>query len=285
MSKYLCTFSGKFGDILWGLPTAKFISEKLVNQPVDFACMPYYVSLLPLLVSQPYIDRAFVVEDWLRQHSNHGDQPWQPPQRIEQNYERCWHLGYRGHPGITAPSMPLIDFVAYQQGINFNGWSPVPFITPDESVREIATPVHFSTGQLPTVIEERRLIAYAFNEQYDEPKKIFFEKLWSDTRQDGLEFLNVAELGWKEAAWIIAKALLYVGDRSACWVLANGVNAEIITFEPHPSRHKTCHLGTVFGNPYGKELALPFGLPPLVAAETAASLIRKRSSERYAEMT
>jgi len=292
MSKYLCTFSGKFGDILWSLPTAKFISEKIVNSKVDFCVMPYYKNLLPLLAAQPYIEHAFVKEDWLRTHSNHGDQPWQPPDTIKfkpyepQEYERMWHLTYKGHPGITAPNMPLIEFVAYQQGICFNDWNPIPFIAPSEDVEELATPIHFSSGQLPDVILEKRLVSYAFNDQYPEPKQKFFEKLWHVTREDGLEFFNVGELGWREAAWIISKSIAYVGCRSADWVLAMGLGQETFTFEPHPSRHKDCHLGRVFGSPYGREFALPFALPPEVAAEACASMLRKRAAEvkQYADV-
>jgi hypothetical protein len=286
MSKYLCTFSGKYGDILWSLPTAKYISENVVSSPVDFAIMPYYVNLLPLLAAQDYIDKAFVIEDWARTHSNHGDQPWQPPHEAEKGYEKFWHLTYRGHPGISAPEMPLVVFTAYQQGINFNNWAVVPFLdVRDEDVEPLATPVHFSTGQMPDVIKEKRLVSYSFNEQYAEPKRQFFEELWKKTRDVQLEFFNVSEVGWKEATWLIKKSLVYVGDRSACWVLANGVGQQVVSFEPHPSRHASCHLGKVFGNPYGKELALAFGLPPAVAADACASTLKKMHQEVYAGMT
>lgn len=300
MSKYLCTFSGKYGDILWSLPTAKYIAEKIVGAPVDFAVMPYYQNLLPLLVEQNYIDRAFVVDDWLRTHSNHGDQPWQPPQWVEEGgpygydkeqhaikvgervpYEKFWHLGYRGHPGISAPSMPLIDFVAYQQGISFNGWPVVPFLDVSDSVEEEAGKIQFGLTSMMDVIKEKRLVAYSFNEQYEEPKKQFFETLWSyGSIKFEFVFFNVSSVGWKEATWLIKKSLVYVGDRSACWVLANGVGKTILSFEPHPSRHKSGHLGVVFGNPYGLEIALPFGMPPQVAADTAAALLKQIKEER-----
>jgi hypothetical protein len=279
VSKYLCTFTGKYGDILWSLPTAKYIAERVVSSPVDFCVMPYYKNLLPFLVTQNYIDRAFVAEDWLRTHSNHGDQPWQPPAWVEKDYEKVWHLTYRAHPGISAPAMPLIDFVAYQQGISFNGWNPVPFINVMENVEELAAPIQFSTGPMMDVIRENRLVTYSFNEQYEGQKKQFLEAFWilmQPGAKDGFELFNVSEVGWKEAAWLISRSLIYVGCRSACWVLANGVGQEIISFEPHPARHTQGHLGKVFGNPYGRETALPFGMPPEPAAQVAASLVRAR---------
>ena len=288
MSKFLCTFSGKYGDILWSLATAKYIAEKVVSQSVDFAVMPYYQNLLPLLAEQPYLDNVFIVPDWLRTHSNHGDQPWEPPHLKRMTpmvgdgwseYERAWHLTYRAHPGISAPAMPLIDFIAYQQGIAFNGWNPVPFIEVSELAEELTTPVHFSTGQMPQVIAEKRLVTYSFNEQYADAKKMFFEELWSKAQGSGLEFFNVSEVSWKEAAWIIKKALTHVGCRSACWVIANGVGQSILTYEPHPARHASGNLGKVFGCPYGRELTLPFGMPARVAADATVNMLKTRMEE------
>lgn len=288
MSYYLCTFSGKFGDILWSLPTAKYIAEKIVGQPVDFAVMPYYVSLLPLIFDQSYISSAFVIPEWLRAHSNHGDQPWQPPpvwaeygidelpdgsklQYGKVGYDKEWHLTYRGHPGISAPAMPLMDFTAYQQGITLQ--NPIPFLTVSETEHN-QEEVQFATGSLSKVIAEGRLVSYAFNEQYKEQKDLFFQACWADRGK--LEFINVGEMGWKEAAWCISKSLAFVGCRSACWVLATGLGKETFTFEPHPSRHRDCHLGKVFGCPYGKETALPFAMPPGVAGQAAASMLKSR---------
>lgn len=280
MSEYLCTFSGKFGDILWSLATAKYIAERITHRPVDFAMMPDYESLVPLLKQQSYIDEAYVIKDWLRTHSNHGDQPWYPqPLRVEQPftivpdgkteraYRGVWHLTYKAHPGIGAPSMPLISFIAYQQEIRFNQYNPVPFLD--------ALPDH---GDEPDHIA---LIAYAFNESYKEQKDQFLST-WLP-QMSGYACIDVSKMKWTEAAWVIKQSLCFVGCRSACWVLANGLDKEILTFEPHPSRHKDCHLGQVFGNPYGREMALPFGMPAHIAAQTAAGIIRQRYAEKLKE--
>src|ERR1700739_3708930 len=110
MAKYLATFSGKFGDILWSLPTAKTISEVLLGSKVDFCMMSAYKSLIPLLEQQPYIDKAFVAEDWTFWHDNYGMQPWHSPKRVHDGYDRVWDLAYKSHPGIGSVAMPLIDF-------------------------------------------------------------------------------------------------------------------------------------------------------------------------------
>src|SRR5882724_5440935 len=153
MSKYLCTFPGKFGDILWSLATVKFIAEKIVGEPVDFAVMPYYESILPLIQKQEYIDRAFAIKTWLKTHSNYGDQPWEAP--VNTSYERVWHLGYRCHPGKAFGNveMALIDFIAYQQGITF----------PEPQTRFLDTRVAYSGST----------VAVACNELYVDQKKEF----------------------------------------------------------------------------------------------------------------
>ena len=276
MSRYLCTFSGKYGDILWSLATAKYIAEKIVNTPVDFAVMPYYENLGSLLCQQKYIDNAFVIPDWLRTHSNHGDQPWQPPVAVEQKYEKTWHLTYRGHPGINAPSMPLIDFIAYQQGIRLQA-PVIPFLDVDDETAFPALPfIELTTGNLADVAKEKRLVTYSFNDQYVKEKKDFIETLWPLLQEDGLELLDLNSWGWASAAWALKHGLIHVGCRSACWVLATGIGQDTITFEPHPSRNRVGHLGTVFSCPYGQEAALPFGMPAAPAAQVARAWIREK---------
>jgi hypothetical protein len=296
MSNTLCTFSGKYGDILWSLPTAKYISEKLVGAKVDFGIMPYYESLLPLLRAQPYIENAFVIKDWIRTHSNHGDQPWQPPfQQIGDtvrinaflrhegdqdifeinSYDKAYHLSFKGHPGITAPSMQLIDFVAYQQGISFANYNPIPFLEAPDCFDQFNI-VHLTSGRMTDVMREGRLIAYAFNEQYGEPKRQFFEALWSELKDEGVEFFNVAEAKWAEATYAIKMARMFVGCRSANWVVATGLGKETITYEPHPARNAFGHLGKIFGCSYGREWALPLNLPPQQVAKAVASVVRQK---------
>src|SRR5215467_12449688 len=128
--KVLCTFSGKYGDILWSLPTARQIARDIAGGKVDFATMPYYESLRPLIASQEYIDECFVIPDWIRTHSNHGDGPAESPKQTIagevstggdaiigvqakigdyqslRTYDKIYDLTYKGHPGINAPSMP-----------------------------------------------------------------------------------------------------------------------------------------------------------------------------------
>ncbi len=289
--KVLCTFSGKYGDILWSLPTARQIAKDIAGGQVDFAMMPYYESLCPLIEEQEYIGKCFVIPDWIRTHSNHGDGPWEAPVQtvvaefpkkdfnppvgefcVEYKkgdwraYDKVFHLTYRGHPGINAPSMPLVDFIAYQQGIQLE--QPViPFLT--------VKPEEHRTGLS---------VAVAFNEQYKEQKDQFFKAFfqrYKEIDKFGMSsaLQDVSTLPWLNAAEWIAGADLFVGCRSANWVVAMALGKQTVTFEPHPSRHAACHLGKVFGCPHGREFSIPYMMPPHAAAEVAAGIIKKKLEE------
>lgn len=252
-----CTFSGKFGDILWALPTVREISIRH-GKKVLFYIMPQYESLLPLLNQQSYIEQAAVLPNWICTGSPHGDQPWEAPLNAA-DFEKVYHLTYKGHPGITAPAMPVVDFIAWQQGLELTK-PVVPFI--ETAPEEILFP--------------RRIVpvAYAFNDSYKDLKTEFLKHLVVYDEAGDLEVevgcrpRNVGGYGltthtWEKAALIAKYAWAYVGDRSANWVIANGVGTQkIITYEPDPSRHKDGTYGKIFGNPYKEETAVPRTLSP-----------------------
>ena len=242
----LCTFSGKFGDILWSLATVDAIG-KMLGEYVDFACMPQYESLIPLIQAQPYVEKAFTIPEWVCTGSPHGDQPWQPPQTVNlRSYDRQYHLTYKGHPGITPgmPRMPLIDFIAWQQGIKFVK-SPVPFLTYDCVLPTWTSPEVFGVG----------FVAYAFNSDYADQKKRFLESV--EQAGTGLNFVDVGKQSWLMASLLLKRAVAFVGCRSANWVLACGVGQKnIFTYEPNPARNKWGMFGDVFGCPYVDEQTL-----------------------------
>lgn len=277
MSKYLATFSGKFGDIMWSLATVKALS-KLTGVKYDFACMPQYESLLPLIQTQSYIDQAFVDKEWQFMHSNYGDQPWNPQKHTacinshpvggypcKQGWECCWHLGYRQHPGriYGNKEMQLIDFCAYQQGITFTE-NPLPFLEmPDSAV-------------MPPYV------TYAFNDQYDEQKKLFFHALLADLGPT-VTLVDVSKTPWQAAAALIKHSVGFFGCRSANFVIANALYKKILTYEPHPARNDEGHLGYVFGCKWGLEKCLPLALTPEQAAMVASPILREWIMEKTNE--
>jgi hypothetical protein len=254
VSRILCTFSGRYGDIVWSLPTAREISQRH-GEKVDFAIMPQYKSLLPLLQAQPYIDFAFVLDDWVCTGSPFGDQPWEAPWKP--GYEKTYHLTYRQHPH----GMCCANFIAWQQGMEFKG-NVVPFITVPEVIRQKAE------SCIPPSV------CYSFNEMYKTEKAQFLASLM-DRIGNNVLWLNVAEMPWLAAAKAIQDSGIFVGCRSANWVMAIGLGAQTITYEPHPARNKTGQFGGVFSGPQGSwEAFTPCNTPPVEAARHAESVIK-----------
>lgn len=275
MSNHLVTFSGKFGDILWSLPTARAIS-KLVNEKVDFAMMPTYESLVPLLRAQSWTDKVGIFPDWHCLHSNHGDQPWNPPVKYEEGYTKCWHLGYRGHPGINAEAMPLPMFIAYQQGVKLPEVVE-PFIeVPNTMVPSVCLEDAFNIAQ--TMFGEKPCIAFAFNEQYADLKMRFLRQL-KELLGEEVKFVDISKLPWLEAAYVIKNSLCFVGCRSANYVLAHGVGAQVVCYEPHPARGQFGSLGHIFSSPFGQELGWHHSIPPEKQAILAADFIKTKKKE------
>lgn len=267
MSKILCTFSGEYGDILWSLPTVRAVAQ-ITDGKVDFACMPDYVSLLPLIQAQPYIDKAFVIPEWIKWHSNHGAQPWHPPKaQTNDIYERCFHLTYQSHPGLGGARLPLIDFTAHQQGMKLK--DPLPFLF-----------VPFVEEDKCGDVEFKRLcdgvVAVAFNAQYVELKKQFMDELYRHPKMKRTGFVDTTVYPWLEAAKEIKNATCFIGCRSSNYVIANGVGQKnIFTFEPHPARNMYGQLGDIFGCPYNSEVSAPTNMPVSAQVEMAAQHIEE----------
>lgn len=271
-SRLLATFSGKYGDILWSLPTVRALWQ-LHGEKLDFACMPGYRSLLPLIQAQPYVAEAFVLEDWQCLHSNHGDQPWHPPMYIEQKYERFWHLGYRGHPGMNGnPNHSLMDYIADQQGMKFVE-PPVPFLTSYGDEEKVAIPLTSIHGAVPSADNPSPYLTMGFNDQYVDLKAAFRNRLLELLPE--MTIIDVTQMTWLGAATIIKNSFGFVGCRSSLAVVAHGVGQKVITYEPHPARHQSGMFGHVFGCPWGTEVPIPLGVPPMAAAQAAVQTIEQ----------
>lgn len=260
MTKALCTFPGPNGDILWSLPTAKALAD-MYGESVDFGVMPYYENLLPLIANQPYISKAFVVKDWIRLHSNYGDQPWAAPKEIEEGYEHVHHLGYRGHPGLGGGKrLPLIDFTADQQGVKLR--DPLPFLLAPRTQKD-------------------PYVAVGFNPQYPDEKTAFLNKVKSEI---DIPMVDTTVIPWLEASQVISDATCFVGCRSSNFVISHGVGQKFMfIFDPHPARAAQGFLGDVFGCPYAYDINAPLMVPPEVSGSYCASKIKEWIEERKQE--
>lgn len=246
--RILCTVTGKFGDAIWQLATAKaLINDEIVyganpkkTEKVDIMLMSNMESLVPLIQSQSWVGEVTVNKAWVCTGSPHGDQPWYPQNanELEWDYDKVYHLGYRHHPGITGSPLALIDFIASQQGLHltFKTENPLPYLEAEDVKIN-------SDLALPN-------IAYAFNKDYPSEKNTYFSKLQELTYYY-FTMTDVAQLDWKLAASVIKSSVAFVGCMSANWVLACAVGQKNIhIYEPNPNRNILSHFGKTFGCPY-----------------------------------
>jgi len=227
MNKLLCTFSGKTGDILWSLATIHYLWKRRLSlieggkeelAKIDFACMPQYEKLLPLIKAQPYISDAFILKDWICQGSPFGDQPWLPPTIPPNNYDDVMHLTYKYHPNGET----LVDHIARQYMLKLPDICS-PFIYVPEVSRLLF--------QKPTIV-------YGFNWMGSTQKDVFLKSLFKHLEEKGLEFTFVDStlLDWLTAAAAMKAGVFFIGCRSANYVLAHGLGKKVLCFEPAPER-------------------------------------------------
>lgn len=218
MSRVLVTFSGKHGDILWAAQSARALA--LTGRTVDFAFMPHYRGVGPLLAMQPYIEKAFAIEEWWQQHDMYGAQPRIPPS-VPQGYDEVHHLTYEAHP-----VEPLIWYGIRRLGLPM----PDPILPFFEAPAE----------------PEPDLIAYAFNDTYQQEKLRLLIQLKQAVPK--IRFENVAALPFEQAARRIQAARFFFGCRSSNYVIAQGLHKRVLTIEPDGGRRSD-----VFGCPGSRE--------------------------------
>jgi len=216
----LCTFSGKYGDAFWSLASARELARR--GFAVDFAVMPRFAAALELISAQSYIRRAFAIEGWEMVHDSCAAQPWNPP-TVPTGYDHVLHFTYRARPQVPLILYPgtLYDFSLSEPIL--------PFIEVSDDPRR------------------SNVVACGFNEMHHEAKEVFLGKLRA--RFPNLIFEDVLRLSFPEAAKAIKSASMFLGDRNANFVLAQGVGQRCLTFEPEVGRREA-----IFSCPFGTEV-------------------------------
>lgn len=109
--KILATFPGKFGDLLWALPTLRALSRR-IGEPVDLLTTQDMASIIPLLTQQPYIRHAFANSHWVDADVYPLERRQPPPEGVEAlqvqlRYDHILHLGYPDWPQRGLPYYTL----------------------------------------------------------------------------------------------------------------------------------------------------------------------------------
>lgn len=230
--RILCSMPGRFGDILWALPTVREISE-YHGKPVSFVTSPRFRSIVDLIQQQDYIDQAFVDPCWVIENES-PITPSEPVSRYD-GYDWQYHLGYP-----EWPTRPLPYYVA-----SYAGWPSANVRLEDPWIRpsiEERNKERVAVGFPDEWIELKMGVLLNLAGEFD---KVQFDLIvpdrigsrireWVDVLPKNVLILPCS---WVCAAHYIATSGLYLGCLSAHWVLANAVGTPTVIFEPSPERH------------------------------------------------
>ncbi len=207
MLKYAFVHPGKIGDLLYILPTVKFICER------DGATADIYTSEMcrsteSLFKYQKYVNDFIVSKDYKMEHYNQGVQPWY--MYVPMGYEKVYQLGFEHFP-----SGPLHKYIAGQIGLED---IPDPhYEFPDKNYSDEPYIVVAHCGNHTSAgLKE----AYAYFIHNCPIKTVQAGTIHDgaiatrDHDQLGIDFLDLASL--------ISKAKAYVGFYSAALAIANG---------------------------------------------------------------
>src|SRR5882724_4266393 len=202
------TFSGRYGDILWSLPTAREIAK--IHGPVDFFMMKDFEGIAPLLNSQPYIAQARGLDGWNCLADGCGAQPREHPPIS--GYTQVFDLTYP-----CFPHAPLVDFIAIINRISFT--QPViPFLTTE-----------------PSTVQYDLAVSLKFRDKMEIFFKPLVEALEARLNRH-LTYVETELLPWDKAASAIAASRLFVGDKSSNQVMAHGVCKPVLIYETNRDR-------------------------------------------------
>lgn len=229
MKKILCTFPGKFGDLLWALPTVRAIAETH-GEPVDLLISHPFGAIRDLIEQQPYIAECAADPTWPVELGA-PITPRQPPeiQRIiaEREVTRTYHLGYHGWPDRDLPSY-IYEIAQRAQPMRL---APLDLDTP-----WITAPPG-SGGPWR--------IAIGWSDEHFELKYGITQlvaDLWADKILCGpgsrwATEAHVTPSDWVHAAQAITGSQVFLGCCSALHVLAAATGTKAVIMEPAEARH------------------------------------------------
>lgn len=224
MGRVLCTFPGRYGDLIWALPAIRAIAES-GGAPVDLQITGEFEGILPLLQGQSYLHTILADPRWSMTPPNE----WRAPDHYHQ-YDHVYHLGYRGWP-----TRPLPEEIYLQAVI--------------ETGRELP-PLNLRRPWIasPLSINHRREIAYGFTDCHFELKYGITELLFPDADDPRVIGIFPAGSRWTtegscylptslvEAALWIANARILLTDCAALHVLAVAIGTPVVIVEPMEAR-------------------------------------------------
>jgi hypothetical protein len=216
----IVTHPGRFGDLLWALPTVRALAKVHgpvdLHLPVDPANTTPMVDIAPLLRLQPYIRAVIVRQDW----SIEQDAPRRPTEPPDTDGV---HLGYPEWPTAPLPFYSAMLGGFHPADVDFSPWITVNHPAPPIPICCMWTDRWFELKfGLTKLLNRRPLPAMWYGTSGG--SRFQSEAGWIPTT-----ILNLAER--------FASADVVLTDCSMAHVLAAGLGKTVVVVEPETARH------------------------------------------------
>lgn len=264
----LCTMPGRYGDILWSLPTVRAIKRFHMPCKLVLVVSQKYSRgrFLELLQGQDYIDevRAATPEVWPIQETAPitplSPYMTSPVCRIDEaRPDRTFHLGYQAWPTLPLAMQGLANATELEPRIAQH-FSLNPWIVPIQETWKSTLPGVF-VGFSDEHIELKMGVLAAVTERF--PLHHFDVVYASGQRHREWQLLSrynrisLTPASWVNAATFMTQSVCHLGCLSAPWVLANAVGIRAVVFEPNQQRWNPIFFHS--GQPDGPDNRLVLG--------------------------
>lgn len=254
-----CTFPGKYGDLLWALPTIRAISRR-AGAPVDLLIPYSFASIVPLLLQQEYLGDIHAETEWQVQDTAPISPRVPPASENFAEFDAVIHLGYR--------DWPLPDVARHTWETATLAWRDT--LGEDAMLEELDLSTPWIT--IPVAYPRWEDVVVGFTDEYFELKYGLYKLLQRSVQTPQLLASIVSIAGMPGSRWnveaghacenlevaarVLASARVFLGDCSALHVLAVAMGVPVVLMEPQTMRHNPVFypLGTA-----GPEVTLVLG--------------------------
>lgn len=239
----LVTFPGKFGDLLWAMPTVRALSRRM-QEPVQLLIAEQFGGLAPVLREQEYIQRVTVDPDWKVQDTA-PISPRIPPEHGQNvAFDRVLHLGYRGwpdpdvvmHTRDTANAQLWPDPIQVRDLALDASWIQYPRSFELAETHRCDLAIAFTDEHFELKLGVAMLVVQRLGLEPNRVKVIFPPGSRWDKEVPHSGALFGGALDWRGYASIVNDARVVLADCSAAHVLAVAMGKPVVLMEPNEHR-------------------------------------------------
>lgn len=194
--------------------------------------------MVDLLLQQPYLAGVIADSRW----SLTPPDDWKAPE-LPQQYDRVYHLGYRGWPTLPLPEQIFQNLwlgIGEQMAQENHPYLSLDLQRPWITVKPRVEPTGYVVGWTDCHFELKYGLSHLVTD-------FWLNRILAAPGSRWVTEAHVEPVSWLVAAECIAAAPLLLGDCSALHVLACAIGKPVVCYEPMEARHNPIFY------PYGQD--------------------------------